>query len=45
MQNAKNPHRILIRDYLSVTRRISELVDDHSKQTRETAENLICKGL
>lgn len=45
MKKEMNPYHVLVLDYLAVHRRISGLIEDHSKATRETAENLICRGL
>ena len=36
--------RVLVQEYLAVTRRVSELVREESKEIKEFAENLICKG-
>ena len=36
--------RVLVQEYLSVTRRVSELVREESREVREFAENLMCKG-
>ncbi len=45
MEEQHVPCRVVIGDYLSVTRRVTDLLGDSSKDVREVAENLVCKGL
>ncbi len=44
MEDDTRPCRVLISEYLSVTRRVGQLTGEDSKHIREQAENLICRG-
>jgi hypothetical protein len=45
VEDEQVPCRVVVGDYLSVARRVTDLTGDSSKAVREFAENLICKGL